>query len=74
MAITAWLTAAEFRKVSETLRHLREQVDGDGRKLSLADIDQIREALGVLNAEHNRLCEKINGWVQSGETARTKRD
>jgi hypothetical protein len=66
MSVSAWLTATELKKVSETLRHLREQVDGDGRKLSLADIDQIREALALLNTEHNKLCEKIKGWVQAG--------
>ncbi len=72
MAISAWLTATELKKVGETLRHLREQVDGDGRKLSLTDIDQIRDALGLLNTEHSKLCERINGWVSVGEAGRTR--
>jgi hypothetical protein len=72
MTLSSRLTAAELKKVSETLRLLREQVDGDPRKISLADIYQIGEALALLNDEHQKLCEKINGWVLAGEASRIR--
>jgi hypothetical protein len=72
MTVRSWLTAAELRKVSEKFRLLREHVDADPRKLSLADIEQIREALALLNTEHQKLCDQINGWTLAGEASRSK--